>query len=175
MTRQTELHSSKLHSGRWFRASTTRRSVTAVAAIGVAAALTACSPKALDTSAEFSHGYQLNEESLALIPAGSSRAQVLLSMGQPSTTLKQNGLETFYYISQTKKRRVAFETPKVVNQRVLAVYFTPEETVDRIANYGLKEGKVFDFVKRVTPTSGRDLSFMGQLLGAAGNVNPFGG
>jgi len=150
------------------------KSLSVVGAVLGCTVLAGCSGSVLKTDATFSHGYQMNEETLALIPPGSSRAQVLLSMGQPSTTLKQDNTETFYYISQTKKRRVAFESPRVVDQRVLAVYFTQDETVEQITNYGLKDGKVFDFTRRVTPTSGKDLSFMGQLLGATGNVNPFG-
>lgn len=125
------------------------------------------------TSQVLSHGYQLNEETLALVPPGSSREQVLLALGTPSTTQTQNsGAETFYYISQTKARPVAFAAPRVVDQRVMAVYLTPDGSVERIANYGLKDGKVFDFVRRVTPTGGRDLSFIGQLLRAASAVNP---
>ena len=127
------------------------------------------------TSQVLSHGYQINEETLALVPEGSSREQVLLSLGTPSTINNQpNGAETFYYISQKKARRFAFEKPQVVDQRILAIYMNEENTVDRIANYGLKDGKVFDFVARVTPTGGKELSFISQLLSGAGNFNPFG-
>ena len=69
------------------------------------------------TSQVLSHGYQINEETLALVPEGSSREQVLLSLGTPSTINNQpNGAETFYYISQKKARRFAFEKPQVVDQ-----------------------------------------------------------
>ncbi len=122
------------------------------------------------------HGYQINEETLALVPEGSSREQVLLSLGTPSTTMRQaDGEETFYYISQTKKRRANFMNGRVVDQRVLAIYLNEEDTVDRIGNYGLKDGKVFDFTRRVTPTGGKDLNFLSQLLGAAGSIVPGGG
>ena len=132
--------------------------------------LSACN----STSEVLSHGYQVNEETLALVPVGSSREQVLLSLGTPSTTSNQsNGNETFYYISQRKARRFAFEKPRVVDQRVLAIYMSEESTVERIANYGLQDGKVFDFVARVTPTGGKDLSFISQLL-RGGAFNPFG-
>ncbi len=134
------------------------------------------SPLALqgcNTSQTFTHGYQVNEDTLALIPEGSSREQVLLSLGTPSTTLKQqSGSETFYYISQKKQKPVAFMQAQVVDQRVLAVYLNDENNVERIANYGLKDGKVFDFVGRVTPTGGQELSFLSQLFGAAGAVVP---
>ena len=133
--------------------------------------LSACN----STSQVFSHGYQMNEETLALVPEGSSREQVLLSLGTPSTTSNQeNGNETFYYISQRKERRFAFEKPRVIDQRVLAIYMNESSTVERIANYGMKDGKVFDFVARVTPTGGKELSFIGQLLSGGQAINPFG-
>lgn len=119
------------------------------------------------TTEVLSHGYQMNEETLALVTEGSSREQVLLALGTPSTTLKQqDGAETFYYISQQKARPVAFVRPKVVNRRIMAIYFDESEAVRQTANYGLKDGKVFDFVSRVTPTGGKDLSFLGQVLSA---------
>ncbi len=133
--------------------------------------LSACN----STSQVLSHGYQMNEDSLALVPEGSSREQVLLSLGTPSTTQRrQDGGETFYYISLKKARPVAFMRPEVVDQRVLAVYLSGDDTVQNIANYGLKDGKVFDFIGRVTPTGGRELSFLGQLLRSGGSINPFG-
>ena len=39
----------------------------------------------------------------------------------------------------------------MTDQHVLAVYFDKSGKVDRIANYGMKDGKVFDFVSRTTP------------------------
>ena len=112
------------------------------------------------------HGYQLDKDALALVPEGSSREQVLLSLGTPSTTTTVDGSETFYYISQKRRKRVAFANGSIVNQRVLAVYFGGDDTVSRIANYGLKDGRVFDFKRRVTPTGGKDISFLSQLLSA---------
>ena len=153
--------------------SSRRKPSFAVAAALLAAPLllSACN----STSEVLSHGYQVNEDTLALVPVGSSREQVLLSLGTPSTTSNQaNGNETFYYISQRKARRFAFEKPRVVDQRVLAIYMSEASTVERIANYGIQDGKVFDFVARVTPTGGKDLSFISQLLSGPGSFNPFG-
>lgn len=135
-------------------------------------ALTSCN----STSQVLAHGFQASDDTLDLVPVGSSREQVLLSLGTPSTTLSQDG-EVFYYISQKRKRALAFSKPKVIEQKVLAIYFDKEQTVSQLANYGLKDGKVFDYISRTTPTGGRDLTFLGQLLGAAGSggaINPFG-
>jgi outer membrane protein assembly factor BamE (lipoprotein component of BamABCDE complex) len=49
---------------------------------------------------------------------------------------------------------------EVVDQRVIAVYFDRNRRVERLANYGLREGKLFDFVSRTTPTSGRELNYV---------------
>ena len=114
-------------------------------------------------------GYVIDQQSLDLVPVGSSREQVLLALGSPSTTATFDN-EVFYYISQTRRRPVAFMNPKLVDQRILAVYFNQEGRVENIANYGLQDGKVFDFISRTTPTAGRDLNFLGQMLSGIGNM-----
>lgn len=113
-------------------------------------------------------GYIASDLALQQIAIGSSRDQVLIALGTPSTTAEFGG-EVFYYISQTAKRSVRFMNTTTVDQRVLAVYFDAQtKTVTQIADYGLQDGRVFDFVSRTTPTSGKDFSFISQLFTAAG-------
>lgn len=132
--------------------------------LGTALALSACNTAGvLDTSETFKQGYVVDEQTLQLVPPGSSREQVLLALGTPTTTQTFDN-EVFYYISQTRRRAAAFLKPRLVDQRVLAVYFNEDDTVERIADYGLKDGKVFDFVSRTTPTRSRDETFLGQVL-----------
>lgn len=109
------------------------------------------------------NGYVVDQQSLNLIPVGSSREQVLLTMGTPSTTATFDA-EVFYYISQKRHRAAAFMKPNVVDQSILAIYFDKDGTVARRANYALQDGKVFDTISRTTPTGGRDLTFLAQLL-----------
>lgn len=109
------------------------------------------------------HGYVVPPMALQQIPPGSSKEQVLIALGSPSTTANY-GNDVFYYISQTRERPVAFMPEKVVNQRIVAVYFNSKDQVDHVADYGLKDGKVFDFVSRTTPTGGADQSFLQQVL-----------
>ena len=108
-------------------------------------------------------GYVADQQSLNLVPEGSSREQVLLSLGTPSTTATFDG-EVFYYISQRRTRAVAFQKLKVVDQSVLAIYFDKDGVVSRRANYALQDGKVFDTIGRVTPTGGKELTFLQQML-----------
>ena len=114
-------------------------------------------------------GYVIDQQSLDLVPVGSSREQVLLALGSPSTTATFDN-EVFYYFSQTRRRPVAFMNPRIVDQRILAVYFGADGRVEKIANYGVQDGKVFDFISRTTPTGGRDQNFLGQVLSGASKV-----
>ncbi|MCB1489241.1 MAG: outer membrane protein assembly factor BamE [Bauldia sp.] len=110
------------------------------------------------------HGYVASEIALEQVPVGSSKDQVLIALGSPSTTGNFGG-ETYYYISQTRRQAAAFMPERVVDQRVLAVYFNDKDEVVRLADYGLKDGKVFDFISRTTPTASKDDSFVNQVLG----------
>ncbi|WP_246191246.1 outer membrane protein assembly factor BamE [Aureimonas leprariae] len=122
---------------------------------------------ACNTSEVLNQGYVVDEQTIQLVPVGSSREQVLTALGTPSTKATFDN-EVFYYISQKRVRPVAFMNPHIVDQRVLAIYFGPDDTVTNIANYGLENGRLFDFISRTTPTGGKDVSFIGQLLEPGG-------
>ena len=115
------------------------------------------------------NGYVVDEQSLALVPEGSSREQVLLSLGTPSTTATFDN-EVFYYISQKRKRAALFMKPTLVDQSVLAIYFDKDGVVASRANYTMKDGKVFDLISRTTPTGGKDMTFLQQLLSGGNNA-----
>ena len=131
------------------------RSALAVALL--CAVLGAC------TGEQFQKGYILPPGALEQIPIGASQDQVLIVMGTPSTVATLNG-EVFYYISQRAERKVMFMNQQVVDQRVIAVYFDKNRQVQRLANYGLQDGKIFDFISRTTPTSGQELSYLAPLF-----------
>jgi len=133
----------------------------------VALALT-CAALGACTSEQYQKGYVLPQGALEQIPIGASQDQVLIVLGTPSTVATLDG-EVFYYISERAERKVAFMKQQVIDQRVIAVYFDKNRHVIRLANYGLQDGKVFDFVSRTTPTSGQELSYIAPLL----KLNPF--
>ena len=112
---------------------------------------------------QFQKGYILPPGALEQIPIGASQDQVLIVMGTPSTVATLNG-EVFYYISQRSERPIAFMTDRIVDQRVIAVYFDKNRQVRRLANYGMKDGMIFDFISRTTPTSGQELSYLAPLF-----------
>jgi len=104
-------------------------------------------------------GYVLQEGTLEQIPVGTSQEQVLIVLGTPSTVATVSG-EAFYYISQKARRAAAFLPYDVIDQRVVAVYFDKDRRVARLANYGIKDGKIFDFLSQTTPTGGQDFNYL---------------
>jgi outer membrane protein assembly factor BamE (lipoprotein component of BamABCDE complex) len=133
------------------------RSVPAAWAIAATLLLAGCAGET------FQRGYVLPDGALEQIPLGASQEQVLLVLGTPSTVATVSG-EAFYYISQKAERAVSFMRTSVTDQRVIAVYFDRDRKVQRLAEYGLKDGRVFDFVSRTTPTSGNDLNLITTVL-----------
>jgi len=131
------------------------RMAAAAALVGVA--LAGC------TGEQFQKGYILPPGALEQIPIGASQDQVLIVMGTPSTVATLDG-EVFYYISQRSERKVAFMNQQVVDQRVIAIYFDKNRRVRRLANYGLQDGKIFDFISRTTPTSGQEMNYLAPLF-----------
>jgi outer membrane protein assembly factor BamE (lipoprotein component of BamABCDE complex) len=120
---------------------------------------------------EFQRGYILDEQALATVQPGMSAEQVLETLGTPST-VSTVGNQSWYYISQTSQQRFTFQKQRVVDQRVTAVYFTPNLRVQRVALYGMEDGVVFDFITRTTPTGGDEQSFVGQLFRGMTSFNP---
>ena len=116
----------------------------------------------------FQRGYVLPEGALEQIRLGASQEQVLIVLGTPSTVATVSG-EAFYYISQTATRAASFMPTTITDQRVVAIYFDRNRRVQRVADYGIKDGKLFDFVSRTTPTAGSDMNFIKQLMSTIEN------
>ena len=136
------------------------RRLAGLAAMGLLAlGLSGC----LGYDGEVTRGYVADQRALDQVKPGSSAEQVLVVLGTPSTTSTVGG-SAWYYISQTVDRTFAFSAPAVVDQRVLAVYFDKGNKVQRVANYGLKDGKIFDFVTRTTQTGGAEQGFVKNLF-----------
>ena len=108
-------------------------------------------------------GYQADAATMNQLKPGLPAEKVLALLGTPSTTSTVGG-DAWYYVSQTVNRKVAFMTPEVTDQRVLAVYFSKGKKLERVANYGMQDGKLFDYLNRTTPTPGGDESFIQNMI-----------
>ena len=108
-------------------------------------------------------GYVFDEQNLSQVRVGSAAEQVLIVLGTPSTTSTVGG-DAWYYIGQKMHRSLAFMPVEMTDQQVVAVYFDKNSKVTRIANYGMKDGQVFDFVSRTTPTGGQEPDFIRNIM-----------
>ena len=156
---------SMLHIGADGAMSKGRRLIIALGAVAVLGSAAGCQ----SITQTRHHGYLLAEQDLEQVPVGSSQEQVHFVLGTPSTTADFGG-EVYYYISQTTET-TAFLEPKIVDQRVLAVYFDQDRRVSQIANYGLEDGRVVDFIGRRTPTTGDEVTFLRQIFSSAVGEN----
>ena len=111
----------------------------------------------------FQRGYVMPDGALQQLPIGATQEQVLIVLGTPSTVATVSG-EAFYYISQRAERPVAFMPERVTDQRVVAVYFDKDRRVRRLADYGMKDGKIFDYISKTTPTGGAEMSILGPIF-----------
>ncbi len=139
---------------------TSNRGSAALLRLGLAA-LMAVSLTACETITK--HGHQFHEGDVAQITPGMSQEQVKAALGTPTTTAAVGSGSAYYYISSTQGQTL-FLSPKEKDRQVVAVYFGQMGSVDRVAQYGLKDGKVFDYVKNETPSHAKDEGMLKALF-----------
>ena len=134
------------------------------AALVVAVSLTACQAR-ID-----SRGYVPTPEDIDRVKAGvQGREEVREILGTPSSASNFTD-DRWYYISK-KTRSVAFFTPTVLEQNVVVVEFDETGLVKDLHRLALEDGQIIDPVTRKTPSPGRELSFLEQLIGNLGKFN----
>jgi len=130
-------------------------------------------PTSAGMNEEYTRGFVMDDALIAQVKPGMDVQTVLTTLGTPSTT-STVGNRTFYYISQRVKRTFQFQDLTVIDQNVLVIYFNKSFKVERIANYGLKDGVIFDFISRTTATGGEEQSFVRNLFRGVTKFTPFG-
>ena len=123
----------------------------------IVAILSACAPTTIK------HGHHFRASDLAQIQEGMTKDQVEQVLGTPDTTSPVGTGLGYYYISSIEQQ-TSFFKPDEVDRKVVAVYFNQLETVDRIAHYGMRDGKVFDFINRKTGTHANDENILKALF-----------
>ena len=140
-----------------------RATYAALAAVSLAAAgLSACSP-----ITSYS-GFQAIDSDPKDVAVGTdTKSTVRAKLGSPSvqSTFDPN---VWFYVNQVKER-VAFRRPQVTARNVTAIQFNKDtELVETVNVYTLKDGKVIAYNGRETPTRGREMTVLEQLLGSVG-------
>ncbi|MBC8049239.1 MAG: outer membrane protein assembly factor BamE [Chitinophagales bacterium] len=150
---------------RHFVTSAGKKLVQAMFVTAIAAGAAACG------GAVVKHGHVFGEEDLQQVKPGMSKDQVALALGTPDTKAT-SGDDVYYYISTTTKKSMAFMKPKITDRQVVAVYFDKKDSVQRVANYGLQDGKVVDFVTRQTPSYGGEEGLIKSIFRNIGKAQP---
>ena len=146
-----------------------RRAIPALRALPIlcilgasAALLPACAPISVY------QGFQVVDAKPQDLKVGEdTKSTVLAHLGSPSTvsTFDPN---TWFYITQVSEHQ-SFYQAKTIRRDVVAVSFDKDsDKVAKVDTLSLKDGRVIAYNGRETPTRGRQLSVLEQIIGTLG-------
>lgn len=139
------------------------RSLACAAAVAALLAVGACAPKVAQ------RGAMPDVDAIATIqPKKSTKQDVERTLGSPSS-INMFGEETWMYIGETTEQEAFFDR-KVDERSVLLITFDKEGVVEKVESHGMEASKDIQPVERTTPTVGKDLTFLEQMMG---NLNRF--
>ncbi len=134
----------------------------ALSLLGIGAS--ACSPTVA------TRGHMVEADRLAEIHTGSSRREDVASvLGTPTAVGTFDG-SVWYYIGQ-KTEKTAFFQPEVVERQVVVVHFDPQGVVSDVKTLDKSAGQDIEMVDRTTPTHGREMTVLEQMLGNVGRFS----
>jgi outer membrane protein assembly factor BamE (lipoprotein component of BamABCDE complex) len=115
-------------------------------------------------------GNVLSADQLVLIkPGKTTREDVQALLGSPSSTLNY-GDESWQYIS-SRSETVAFFKPKFVERSVVNILFDRAGLVKSVVARNMEDGQQVEVVDRETPTAGKELSILEQVIGNVGRFS----
>jgi outer membrane protein assembly factor BamE (lipoprotein component of BamABCDE complex) len=130
-------------------------------ALMLSAGLGACAPTVSY------NGFQAREEKPQDVKVGvDTKSTVLSRLGSPSmvSTFEPN---IWFYVSQTTSR-VAYKQASLRARDITAITFSKDEKVEAVNNYDLSKSYKIAYAKQETPTRGRQITVLEQLLGNVG-------
>jgi outer membrane protein assembly factor BamE (lipoprotein component of BamABCDE complex) len=133
----------------------------------VALALAACQPT-IDQRGNLPDKGKLAD----IEPGVTTKEMVSQILGTPSS-VSTFGDKTWYYISRRTEQTSFFE-PVVLDQQVVVVAFDDGGVVRDVQHLSLADSRPVDPSVRETPSAGKELGFVEQLVGNLGKFNPGG-
>lgn len=116
------------------------------------------------------HGNLVDLQTVKKIqPDLQSKTDVVTLLGEPSTTSTFDP-NIWFYIGQ-RTETIAFFKPEITEQRVLALSFDPQNKVEAVVLRGLSDYRDIEPVSKSTPSAGKKLTFLEQLVGNVGRFN----
>ena len=106
---------------------------------------------------------------ISIKPGVHKRQDVERRLGAPSTITAFDN-EVWYYISGRIKS-VAFFKPKLMKRKILTIKFDKNGIVQKIYETDTTKQKEILFVERETPTKGKELTFIQQIIGNVGKYS----
>ncbi len=135
-----------------------------LAALALAGAQAGCITPTTDY-----HGYLPDEARPAEMEVGvDTRSTVLAKLGTPSTESIFDD-RTWFYVS-AQRERFAYYIPKVSGRSITAIRFNEADEVEEVLLYDVDDGEVVEYAAAETPTLGRQMTLLEQLLGSVGTV-----
>lgn len=116
------------------------------------------------------HGNVPDNDAVSEIrPGEHSRGDVVAILGSPSVVSTFED-DKWYYIGN-RSSQIAFFRPNVHERSVYVVSFNEADMVEDTTTYTLEDGREVAHVSRETPTEGRDMSILQQLIGNLGRFD----
>ena len=130
-----------------------------IAALSAAALTSACAPVVGQ------NGFQAIDAKPGDIVAGTdTRQTVLTKLGTPSTTSAFESDTIWYYMNQVTEK-YTYNRPQVTQRSVTEITFNEGGQVAAVRTLDLADGERVAMNGRETPTRGRQLTILEQLLG----------
>jgi outer membrane protein assembly factor BamE (lipoprotein component of BamABCDE complex) len=122
----------------------------------------ACSPIV------YHQGFQVVDVRPADIKVGTdTRSTVLQKLGSPTTTSTFDK-DVWFYMSQLRSQ-TSFYNPKTVQREIVAISFDHStEQVKAVDTFTIADGRVIAYNTHETPTRGREMTVLEQLIGSIG-------
>lgn len=131
---------------------------------GLSIAVVGCAPNVA------TRGNLVEDTRLNQIVVGSSTANDVVALIGTPTTEATFDQQTWYYIGQ-RTEQMAFFEPEITDRRIIVIRFTETGVVEDIRELGLDEAREVAIVERETPTLGRQITFLEQIIGNLGRFN----